>query len=240
MKQLEIKEKSNTLVDLVEEKLLLYLKDNNYCVGNAIPNEAELSASLGVARSVLREALSRLKMIGMIDSRTRRGMIVKEPSIWGGIKRLIDPRYLSENTLQNLLEFRIMLETGMTYKLFENLNSKHLKDLESIIKMEEALDYNEYSPRSEVNFHSKLYEITGNSTVMEFENFIYPIMEFAKGKFHEHLMPLNIQLQQEGKLVSHADLFKLLADGDQEGYKEAIEQHLNVYKIFLRNVREDQ
>ena len=48
-----------------------------------------------------------------------------------------------------------MLETGMTYKLFENLNAKHLKELENIIKMEEILGYNEYSPMSEVNFHSK-------------------------------------------------------------------------------------
>lgn len=240
MNQLQIKEQGSTLVDLVEEKLLKYLRDNDYCIGNAIPNEVELSSSLGVARSVLREALSRLKMIGMIDSRTRRGMIIKEPSIWGGIKRLIDPRNLSEDTLCNLLEFRIMLETGMTYKLFENINSTHLKELENIIKMEEILGYNEYSPMSEVNFHSKLYEITGNSTIMEFEKIIYPIMEFAKEKFHDYLMPLNKKLQQEGKLVSHADLFKLLADRNEEGYKQAIEQHLNVYKIFLSNVREHQ
>lgn len=240
MNHLPIQNQGNTLVDLVEERLLQYLKDCKYCIGDTIPNEAVLSSSLGVARSVLREALSRLKMIGMIDSRTRRGMIIKEPSILGGMKRLIDPRYLSENTLHSLLEFRIMLETGMTYKLFENLNAKHLKELENIIKMEEILGYNEYSPMSEVNFHSKLYEITGNSTIMEFEKVIYPIMEFAKEKFHDYLMPLNKKLQQEGKLVSHADLFKLLADRNEEGYKQAIEQHLNVYKIFLSNVREHQ
>ena len=72
MKTLKIQNKVQTLVDQVEDKLLNFLKDNSLKVGDAIPNETELSTALGVARSVLREALSRLKMIGMIESRTRR------------------------------------------------------------------------------------------------------------------------------------------------------------------------
>lgn len=238
MKDIEKQGQGSTLVDLVEEKLLQYFKENDYYLGQIIPNEAELSSSLGVARSVLREALSRLKMIGLIESRTRRGMIIKEPSIWGGMKRLIDPRNFSEETLCNLLEFRIMLEIGMTHKLFENVNDKYLGELEEIIKMEDGFEYNEYSTRSEVNFHSKLYEITGNVTLMEFERIIYPIMEFAKGKFQDCLMSMNKSLMQQGKLVSHADLFKLLADGDEEGYQQAIESHLCVYNIFLKNKKQ--
>ena len=62
-------------------------------MGDSIPNEIELSSALGVARSVLREALSRLKMMGMIESRTRRGMILTEPFILGGMKRVVDPPY---------------------------------------------------------------------------------------------------------------------------------------------------
>ena len=88
-----------------------------------------------------------------------------------------------------------------------------------------------------MNFHSKLYEITGNSTIIEFERIIYPLMEFAKEKFHEHLMPLNQELLQRGELVTHADLLKLLVDRDEEGYRQAIGKHLSVYRIFLKNMR---
>ena len=165
-------------------------------------------------------------------------MVVREPSLLGGMRRLIDPRNLSEKTLCNLLEIRIMLETGMTYRLFENLNDRYLKELEDIVKMESALEYNEYSAMGELNFHSKLYEIAGNSTIMEFEQILYLIMEFAKEKFQEHLKPLNKELLRQGKLVSHADLFQLLADRDEEGYAQAIDRHLYVYKLFLRNNKE--
>ena len=98
MESLEMRALNRTLVDVVEEKLLQYLKDNDYCIGCTVPNEMELASSLGVARSVVREALSRLKMIGLIESHTRRGMIVREPSLVGGMRRLIDPRNLSEKT----------------------------------------------------------------------------------------------------------------------------------------------
>lgn len=66
MESLEMRGPNLTLVDVVEEKLLQYLKDNDYCIGCTVPNEMELASSLGVARSVVREALSRLKMIGLI------------------------------------------------------------------------------------------------------------------------------------------------------------------------------
>lgn len=84
MDTLRIVKTNMTLVDQVEDRLLNYFKENNLQIGDPIPNEMDLAASLGVARNVLREALSRLKMIGMIESRPRRGMVLREPSLLGG------------------------------------------------------------------------------------------------------------------------------------------------------------
>ena len=235
MKTLKIQNKVQTLVDQVEDKLLNFLKDNSLKVGDAIPNETELSTALGVARSVLREALSRLKMIGMIESRTRRGMVLTEPSLFGAIKRIVDPRVLSEESLYELLEFRVSLEIGMSYKLFQNLTSEHLKELEEIVKLEIVFENNEYAPISELSFHSKLYEITGNSSIFEVQEIIHPIMVFIKDSFKADLAPINMQLKEENKLVTHTDLLRLLKEGDENGYRKAIEQHFNVYTIFLEN-----
>ncbi|MFA7155529.1 MAG: GntR family transcriptional regulator, partial [Proteiniphilum sp.] len=89
MERLKIQNNSITLVDQVEDKLLNYFREKDLKNGDHIPNEMELAASLGVARSVLREALSRLKMMGMIETRTRRGMVLTEPSILGGMRRVV-------------------------------------------------------------------------------------------------------------------------------------------------------
>ena len=114
-------------------------------VGDPIPNEVELSTALGVARSVLREALSRLKMMGMIESRTRRGMILAEPSILGGMKRAIDPRILSKNSLLDLLGFRVALEIGISSDIFRRITPKDISELENIVNIGIALGNNEYA-----------------------------------------------------------------------------------------------
>ena len=79
MDKLRIQDQKITLVDQVEQRLISYFKEQGFRPGDSLPHELELAEALGVARSVLREALSRFKMTGMIESRTRRGMFLVVP-----------------------------------------------------------------------------------------------------------------------------------------------------------------
>lgn len=233
MNTLKIDNHPITLVDQVEDKLLTYIKEKNLKIGDPIPNESELAAALGVARNVLREALSRLKMMGMIESRTRRGMTLKEPSILGGMKRIIDPRILSEETLFDILGFRIALEIGLCSDLFKKITTQDIEDLEEIEKMGIAFGNNEYAPISEYSFHAKLYEITGNRTISEFQSIIHPVMNFVKDKFKDLLSPINAEIEKKRELVTHADLLTFIKKKDEDGFRKALEKHFAVYKIFM-------
>jgi GntR family transcriptional repressor for pyruvate dehydrogenase complex len=235
MDTLLVDNQTTTLVDKVEDGLLNYLKEKDLRTGDPIPNEAELSATLGVARSVLREALSRLKMMGLIETRTRRGMILSEPSLLGGMKKIVNPLILSENTLFDILGFRIALEIGISEDIFRHITDKDLAELEDIVKMGTAFENNSYSPVSEFTFHAKLYEITGNKTISEFQNIIHPVMTFVKKKFKDFLEPINIEMKKKGELVTHADLLDFLKKRDGAGYRKAIEMHFEVYRIFMSN-----
>lgn len=233
MNTLKIDNHPITLVDQVEDKLLTYIKEKNLKIGDPIPNESELATALGVARNVLREALSRLKMMGMIESRTRRGMTLKGPSILGGMKRIIDPRILSEETLFDILGFRIALEIGLCSDLFKKITAQDIEDLEEIEKMGIAFGNNEYAPISEYSFHAKLYEITGNRTISEFQSIIHPVMNFVKDKFRDLLSPINAEIEKKGELVTHADLLIFIKKKDEDGFRKALEKHFAVYKIFM-------
>ena len=187
MENLKIDGQSITLVDQVEDKLLNYFRSQDLKVGDSIPNEIELSSALGVARSVLREALSRLKMMGMIESRTRRGMILTEPFILGGMKRVVDPRIMSQESLLDLLGFRVALEIGISSDIFHNIKEQDIMELEEIVNAGVALGNNEYANLSEYTFHSKLYEITGNKTIVQFQSIIHPVMNFVKTNLRERV-----------------------------------------------------
>lgn len=237
MDLLKFDSKQVTLVDQIEDKLLNYFKENNIKVGSPIPNEIELSFALGVGRSALREALSRLKMMGLIETRTRRGMILREPAILGGMKRIVDPRIISENTLFDLLNFRIALEIGISSDLFYYMTDEQVDELDMIVKMGEIVGKNEYPLVNEYMFHSKLYEITRNKTIIEFQGIVEPVLMFIKEKFKVSFEPINIELERQNRLVSHSDLLELIKMNDEPGYRQAIEQHFEVYRTFLRNVK---
>ena len=54
----------HSLVDRAETSILDLFSKNNYGVGDLIPKEMELATQLGVSRTVVREAVSRLRMRG--------------------------------------------------------------------------------------------------------------------------------------------------------------------------------
>ena len=218
MDTLKVHSQTITLVDQVEDKLLNYLKEKDIRTGDSIPNELELAAALG-----------------MIETRTRRGMILTEPTILGGMKRVVDPRILGEEALFDILGFRIALEIGICSDIFRNITPEDISELEEIVKMGIVFENNEYAPVSEFTFHAKLYEITGNKTISEFQDIIHPVMIFVKNKFKDLLEPINIEMKEQGQIVTHVDLLNFLKNRNELGYRKAIEQHFEVYKRFLNS-----
>ena len=211
---MKIEINQTTLIDQVEDSLLTYFKKNDLRCGDSIPNENNLAAELGVARSVVREALSRLKMMGLIHAR---------------------PRVLSEETILDLLDFRIALEIGISSDIFRKITPKDIEELSEIVKMGIVFENNEYALISESAFHTKLYKITGNKIISEFQEIIHPILVYVKEKFKDYLKPINIEMSKSGRIATHADLLDFIRKGDEKGYRDAIERHFEVYKIFKVN-----
>ncbi|WP_286076585.1 FCD domain-containing protein, partial [Alistipes finegoldii] len=99
--------------------------------------------------------------------------------------------------------------------------------------MSQVIGNNKYAPVSEHRFHTKLYEITGNKIITEFQNIIYPVLDFVREKYREFLEPIEKELERAGALVTHRDLLKYIENRDLKGYKKAIEEHFRLYSIYL-------
>jgi len=234
MIDLKIKSQTVTLVDQVEKKLFEYIAKNDMKIGDSVPNETELAEALGVSRSVLREALSRLRMLGVVETRTRRGMVLSEPHMFGGLQRVIDPMILGEESLFNLLGFRVALELGICSSIIDNINSEYIEELEKIVEEGGSYELNFYRAESENAFHSKLYEITENQSIIQFQEIIYPVSIFIRDKFKDFFEPINKELLQKGALVTHTDLLNFIKNKDKEGLRKAMEQHFAPYSNFLK------
>jgi len=228
----KIDNKTITLVDKVEMSILNYIKEKKLVPGDSLPNEMELSGELGISRNVLREALSRLRMLGIVQSRTRKGIIIQEPSLLSGFEKVIEPYLLSEKSIVDMMGMRIALEVGLTDFLFKNIDDDRVNELEDIVRSQEALKYNP-TVEHETIFHRKIYEISGNKFIVQFQQIIYPIFQFAKTNYENYFEPVNRRLIEEGKIVTHRDLYGFIRNRDIEGYRSAIKTHLQPYMEFI-------
>lgn len=230
--RLKINSGTKTLVDQVEDRLLSYFKEQNFKVGDSIPNEQELALALGVARNVLREALSRLKMIGLIESRTRRGMVLTEPTLFSSMMRIVDQRILSEDTLYGIMGFRVALEIGLSSAMVQHVTDRDLDELEFLVVHTDVFDHEIYTPEHETAFHLKLYQISRNRIVADFQNMLQPMMKYFHESHQEEIRVINRKLQEQGLIVGHKDLLHVLRRRDAGLMQEALTQHFLVYSML--------
>ncbi len=226
---------SKTLADQVEEKIIEYIKENQLVPGDSLPNEMQFSEMFGISRNVVREAMSRLRMLGLIQSRTKRGIIVTEPSLLNGFKKVLDPNLLSIKTIKEMMGMRIALEIGIAEFLFENITEDAINELENIVSRQQALGINNLSVEDEMVFHTKIYEIAGNDFILQFNQIMHPVFEFSKQNYESYFQPINEKLAEKGEIIRHADLLQYIKNNDKEGYQKAVQKHLKPYWDFLYN-----
>jgi GntR family transcriptional repressor for pyruvate dehydrogenase complex len=72
--------KKRRLVDSVVDALTEAIVSGRFRTGSALPSERELAAMLGVNRTTLRQAISRIEQAGLVEVVQGRGTIVRDPA----------------------------------------------------------------------------------------------------------------------------------------------------------------
>lgn len=217
---------SKSMAERVEVSLREYFARESFKPGDPLPTELELAAALGVSRNVVREALSRFKMLGIIETKKKTGMVISNPDIVGTFEKVMNPAIMDEATLQDLFELRLVLETGIADLLYIRKTEKDLDELEEIAASE--VKGNNFRINNEIAFHGKLYEMTGNDTLKKFQTMLLPIFGYV--------IKLENKKYISGK-VTHQGLVKILRNGTPEEFKKGMLAHLQPHFDRIRNLK---
>lgn len=105
--------KKGSVVQSVINCLTDAMRNKELKPGDRIPPEPELAASMGVARSSVREAIKILSYLGVLESKRSEGTFVCS----GFQESMIDPMIygiiLNQDSSENLMELREMVESGI-------------------------------------------------------------------------------------------------------------------------------
>lgn len=213
---------TSSLVDKVEIAIIDYLIEKNLKPGDMIPKEMELSKSLGVSRTVVRESFNRLKTLGMIESIKHKGPVIRSPDLLKFLKKSMIPGILTRGTLLDIFEFRLALEIGMADLIFMRKKPCDIDELYDIVSKEPASTNSVlFDADHEIKFHAKLYEISGNTTVMEFQNLLLPMFRYI---YEKKIIP---RPEKRIKHISHKQLVDTLKNQTPEKFRNAMRLHLD-------------
>ncbi len=161
-----------SLTDDISQKLSRMILDGKVVAGEQLPTEQSLAESFGVARTVVREAISRLKHDGLVDSRQGVGAFVAEPSARSAFR--ISPACFEKR--QKLLEI-LQLRTGITSEA-AGLAAAHRMDADlqfmdtAYDNMERSLSGGDAAAEKHVlaerSFYQRIAEASGNQYILEF------------------------------------------------------------------------
>lgn len=205
---------TTSLSDTVERHVLAAIRKSSLKVGDALPGETALAEQLGISRPVVREALSRLRMLGLLKSRKRRGMVLAHPDLFEGVERVMDPAFLDKETARDLFEMRLVLEMGLSDLLFERKTDDDIAELTKIVANEKQARPGAKRREWEIAFHAKLYRMTGNKTLARFQALLRPFFD----QVPEH--------PTRRGAIQHTGLLRILKKGTPDEFREAMRRHL--------------
>lgn len=165
-------EKQN-IADEILNQILEKIARGEWKPGDKLLPEAKLREAFGISRHVLRNVLSKLNILGIIDTRQGDGSYIKliDPSVY--LNSTLTAALLSTRNFHTVSQFRMGIETEAVRLAALNASPEQLDDLKKIlVELRSSRDDLERYSRIDMDFHIKIAEISGNSMFMQAMNII--------------------------------------------------------------------
>lgn len=169
---------SKTLADQVTEALTKNVRENKF-PNSQLPSEQAMAEGFGVSRTVIREAVSRLKAEGLIDTRQGRGAFVRADTL--DVPFRIDLN--STDLLSSLLHI-IELRRGLEAEMASLAATRRTKEQMAAIRralgeVERASKTGADAAAEDLTFHLSIAKATGNPLFLELLQFLNQFLYIA-------------------------------------------------------------
>lgn len=211
------------LSDQVADFIISEIEKGTFKPGELLPSEAELSNQFEVSRTVIREALGRLKYNGILEStQGSRSKVAEE-----GSTRVFLMNHLEASNLEEigyLYEFRAILESEAAALAAKRRTKKDLQKLERLIEaLNKAKAEGQDGTIENVEFHKAVTNSSKNHFLSGFMNFFgNKIRDMVQAdRNHSKVVGLPSEVQDE-----HINIFEAIVHKDPDKAREAVLNHL--------------
>ncbi|WEX08695.1 FadR/GntR family transcriptional regulator [Chelativorans sp. AA-79] len=215
---------SGSLSDRVYEKIYQNITLGEWPLGTRLPTEVELATAYGVSRPVVREALLRLRIDGIIESRQGAGTrVINMPN--RSVLEFAEPGSIAD--LQRCYEFRVGVEGEAAYLAALRHSAERIADIELAHKrMQEAMsEADAFGGEEDINFHLAVARATENSYyIATIESATKAIMVGIK--IARTLSRWTNEERITNAVAEHARLLEIIKSGDADRARSAMRAHI--------------
>jgi GntR family transcriptional regulator, transcriptional repressor for pyruvate dehydrogenase complex len=217
-KSVDIKSLSRkTLSNQVIDEIIGLLTSGKFRPGDRIPSELELMEICDVSRPVIREAMTSLEVLGIVNRKTRNGTFFADRV---GSKPFSMMLALSSTDFVSIIETRVALELGLITLAAEKITDEDLARLRDLIDEMRGLP-TEDSSEVDKEFHKA---IALAAKIPLFEAIIDPLQSFHQ-KVLEQIPLEDRNLAQT--IEYHVDIYNALEKRDPIEAYAAMYRHLD-------------
>jgi len=225
------------LADSVIEEIKRMIQSGELKEGDKLPNQNVFAAQLGVSRTSLREALSTLTRIGVIEQRPGYGTVLRSriPALF--TDHLAPPLISDRQATIELIEARRFIEIGAAELSVKNASPEQINEMGLLIKeMTRSIkegridDYIE----QDVAFHFMVAKASHNRFLV---NIFVTIRGFMEQYMREsfHLLPYML----ERSLKFHQNIYQAVKGRSRSKAVSQMEKHiLDVQRAIKQYYRE--
>lgn len=162
MKPIKPLERPPLLHVSVQESLRSYIEENGLAAGDPLPPETFLAQQLGVGRNSVREAIKALESVGVLETRRGVGVFVKAFSFQPLLDNLAYGLQASLRDVEELLEIRRVLETGLIGKTVAMIGDEDVAALREVTeRMRARAEHGSFAEEDQL-FHQLLFRCQNN------------------------------------------------------------------------------
>lgn len=211
------------LSDVVADRIRDHILANKLQTGDRLPTEHELAGQMGVSRLAVREATKSLQFLGLVEASPRRGLTVGQFDLERVTPFLRFHPAVREVTPAQLLDTRIVVETGGLPFVARRMESDPALYEQLSLIVAEFHKVKTISGWIELDlaFHRQLLEASGLAPLVAFND----LLQVFFLRFRESVK----KAQWKQAIESHQEILDA-RDGKLETACEAMRSHIESHR----------
>jgi GntR family transcriptional repressor for pyruvate dehydrogenase complex len=225
---------SQRIYQQIVDQISRMIREGTLQPGDRLPPERQLAEEFGVSRAAVREALSALGLMGLVEVRAGEGTFVRSVTPEGLVSPLALLLTMERDQALGLelLEIRAALEAEAAYLAAQRREEEDLAQMaKALEQMEQALVEGGLGAEADLAFHHAISAAAGNGLLVQVMRTLQESMTESLQEYRERL--LRIPSMDRVLLEEHQSIWAAIRDRNPDMAHDRMRAHIERVKRTL-------